>query len=126
MSTSTLEDEVALSDKKPGHAAASPAAAPKKKFHPLIDRYKKPALIIASILALIVVLFYAYDAFTHEETDDAYVTGHLHNISSRINGVVTDVLVEDNQFVHEGDVLVKLDPMEYQALEAAAKANMET
>jgi len=123
MSTSTLEDEVALSDKKP-----APSVAPtlKKKLHPLFDRYKKPALIAAGMIALIVVLFYAYDAFTHEETDDAYVTGHLHDISSRINGVVTDVLVDDNQFVHEGDVLVKLDPLEYLALEAAAKADLAT
>jgi len=126
MSTSTLEDEVALSDKKPAHPAAAPAPALKKKLHPLIDRYKKPALIVAGMIALIVVLFYVYDAHTHEETDDAYVTGHLHEISSRINGVVTDVRVDDNQFVHEGDVLVKLDSMEYQALEAAAKADLAT
>ena len=126
MSTSTLEDEVALSDKKPARPAIAPEPGLKKKLHPLIDRYKKPALIAAGILALVIVLFYAYDAYTHEETDDSYVTGHLHDVSSRINGVVTDVLVDDNQFVHEGDVLVKLDPMEYMALEAAAKANLDT
>ena len=126
MSTSTLEDEVALSDKKPSRPASSPVPALKKKLHPLIDRYKKPALIVAGVIALIIVLFYAYDACTHEETDDAYVTGHLHNVSTRINGVITDVLVDDNQFVHEGDVLVKHDPTEYVALEAAAKANLGT
>lgn len=82
--------------------------------------------MMAGIVASIVVLFYAYDAYTHEETDDAYVTGHLHNISSRINAVVTDVLVSDNQLVHEGDVLVKLDPSEYLALAAAAKADLKT
>jgi membrane fusion protein (multidrug efflux system) len=125
MSTPTLEDEVALSDKKPARPTTPPVPALKKKFQPLIDRYKKPALIAAGIVALIVVLFYAYDAFTHEETDDAYVTGHLHDVSTRINGVVTDVLVDDNQFVHEGDVLIKLDPLEYQALAAAAKADLD-
>jgi membrane fusion protein (multidrug efflux system) len=36
------------------------------------------------------------------------------------------VLVDDNQFVHEGDTLVELDPMEYQAISAAAKANLDT
>jgi membrane fusion protein (multidrug efflux system) len=35
------------------------------------------------------------------------------------------VRVDDNQFVHKGDVLVGLDPMEYQAIEAAAKANYD-
>jgi membrane fusion protein (multidrug efflux system) len=126
MSTITLEDEIALANKKPAGPATSPVPAQKKQLHPLFDRYKKPALIIAGIIALIIVVFYAYDAFTHEETDDAYVTGHLDSVSTRINGVVTDVLVDDNQFVHKDDVLVKLDPMEYAALEAAAKANLNT
>jgi membrane fusion protein (multidrug efflux system) len=127
MSASTFEDEVVTTtDKKTAKPAAAPAHAAKKKLHPLIDRYKKPALIVAGVIALIVVVFYAYDSFTHEETDDAYVTGHLHNISARINGVVTKVLVDDNQYVHAGDTLVELDPMEYQAVSAAAKANLDT
>jgi membrane fusion protein (multidrug efflux system) len=132
MSTSTLDNDADLSKKKVGRAVHSPAPipapepTPTKKLHPLVDRYKKPAMIVAGILALIVVAFYVYDSYTHEETDDAYVTGHLHQISARINGVVTDVLVDDNQYVHAGDVLVKLDPSEYQALEMAAKANLAT
>jgi membrane fusion protein (multidrug efflux system) len=125
MST-TLEDEVALSDKKPAPPAASPVRALKKKLHPLIDRYKKPALVAAGIIASIAALFYAHDAYTHEETDDAYVTGHLHEVSARINGVVAEVLVDDNQLVKEGDVLVKLDPAEYLALDAAARADLAT
>ena len=125
MSTTTLEDEVALSDKKSVRPPPSPTPARKKKLHPLFERYKKPALIVAGVIAVIIVLFYAYDAYTHEETDDAYVTGHLHEVSTRINGVVTDVRVDDNQVVRQGDVLVKLDPMEYLALEAAAKANFD-
>jgi membrane fusion protein, multidrug efflux system len=129
MSASTIEDEVALSDKKHAPTLAAPALAPapaKKKLHPLIDRYKKPAMIVAGIVAAVVVLFYAYDSFTHEETDDAYVTGHLHEVAARINGVVTKVNVDDNQYVHAGDVLVTLDPSEYQALAMAAKANLDT
>jgi membrane fusion protein (multidrug efflux system) len=127
MSTSTLEDAVALSDKKPARPAASPAPAPvaKKKLHRWFDRYKTPALIVAGIIALIAIAFYVYDAYTHEETDDAYVTGHLHNVAPRIAGQVIKVLVDDNQFVHEGDTLVELDPMEYEAITAAAKANLD-
>jgi len=83
-------------------------------------------MVAAGIIAAIAVSFYIYDAFTHEETDDAYVTGHLHAVSPRINGTVTDVLVDDNQFVHEGDVLVKLDPAIYLEMEAGAKANLDT
>ncbi len=101
-------------------------AVPKdKKLKSLTQRFKKPALIVAGIITAIVVAYYAYDSFTHEETDDAYVTGHLHNVSSRVTGVVTDVLVDDNQRVKSGDVLVKLDPSDYAALGLAAKATFQ-
>jgi membrane fusion protein (multidrug efflux system) len=90
-----------------------------------VERYRQPALIIAGIVAAIVTAYYIYDAYTHEETDDAYVTGHLHEVAPRINGVVTDVLVDDNQLVQQGQVLVKLDPSEYIALEMAAKADLD-
>jgi len=125
MSTTTIEEPATIPDKIPARATSASAAPAKKKLYAVIERYKKPAMYAAGIIALVVVLFYAYDAYTHEETDDAYVTGHLHDISTRINGVVTDVRVDDNQFVHKGDVLVGLDPMEYQAIEAAAKANYD-
>jgi membrane fusion protein (multidrug efflux system) len=123
---STLQDEVVVTD-KPARPAPSPAtlSAPKKGLQLFVERYKTRALWTAGVIGLIAVLFYAWDSFTHEETDDAYVTGHLHEISTRINAVVTEVPVNDNQFVHEGDVLVKLDPTEYLALVAAAEANLK-
>jgi membrane fusion protein (multidrug efflux system) len=125
---STHQDGVALSDKTPSrHASPHRPSAPRhKKLHSLFHRYKRPAMAAAGIIAAIGVSFYVYDAFTHEETDDAYVTGHLHDVAARINGTVTEVRVDDNQFVHEGDVLVKLDPAEHLAIEAVAKANLET
>ena len=118
MSNTTLEEDIAVSDKK--HPAPKSVAPPVSRWQP----YKKPALIIAGIVATVFVIFYSIDSFTHEETDDAYITGHLHNISSRINAVVTEVEVKDNEKVKKGQVLVKLDPSEYIALVAAAQANL--
>ena len=43
-------------------------------------------------------------------TDNAYISGHVHPVSSRIAGVITNVLVEDNQLVEAGDVLAEFDP----------------
>ena len=124
---STLQDDIGLSDKKPPQRVISRATVQttRKNIQSLAQRHKRNGLIAAGVIALIFVIFYAYDAWSHEETDDAYVTGHLHNISSRINAVVTDVLVNDNQFVHKGDVLVELDPSEYIALAAAAQAQLK-
>lgn len=44
-----------------------------------------------------------------QETDNAYVTGHIHPVSARVAGVVTRVLVADNQRVHAGDLVAELD-----------------
>src|ERR1700751_532173 len=51
---------------------------------------------------------------THEDTDDAYVTGYPHQISSRITGTVQEVLVDDNWHVTAGQPLLKLDPRDYE------------
>ena len=53
-------------------------------------------------------------SFTHESTDDAYVNSHVSFVSPRITGNVVEVLVDDNQFVEEGTVLVRLDPETYR------------
>ena len=69
---------------------------------------------------------------THVSTDDAYVTAHLAPVSARIPGTVAGVRVNDNQDVKAGDILVRLDPKDYEvALEQAraaadsAKADLE-
>lgn len=46
------------------------------------------------------------------ETDNAFVSGHVHPVSSRIGGTITKVLVDDNQRVAVGDVLAELDPVD--------------
>ena len=110
-------------------APAAPVAEPAPETSPakpptFLQRHKRTILIVAGIIAAIVLAFYLHDAYTHEETDDAYITGHLHNVSARIAANVTDVLVDDNQNVKAGQTLVTLDPSEYQALVLAAQATL--
>ena len=50
-----------------------------------------------------------------ESTDDATVDGHLVPVSARISGRVQQVLVDDNQFVKQGQIIVQLDPTDFQA-----------
>jgi len=51
-----------------------------------------------------------YRSTHYVETENAYVAGHVHPISARVSGVVTKVLVEDNQVVKAGEVIAELDP----------------
>jgi membrane fusion protein (multidrug efflux system) len=50
---------------------------------------------------------------TYEETDDAEVAGRVHQVSPQVDGTVSEVLVQDNQAVRAGDVLARLDPLEF-------------
>lgn len=59
-----------------------------------------------------------------ESTDDAYVGGEVTVISPKVPGFITQVLVSDNQVVHAGDVLLKLDDRDYRASLARAEATV--
>jgi membrane fusion protein (multidrug efflux system) len=63
---------------------------------------------------VVVVLFFL-NARHFESTDDAFIDTHLVRIAPRISGRVSRVLVDDNQFVHAGQVLVEIDPRDQQA-----------
>ena len=59
------------------------------------------------------------------ETDDAFVTGHITYVSPRIEDVVTEVLVDQNDRVEPGDLLVKLDREPFEVAVAQAEASLE-
>lgn len=67
--------------------------------------------------------WHLYNGFsTHESTDDAYVDGHMTQISSRVSGTVSQVLISDNQLVKQGQILAALDPRDYDLKVLQAKA----
>jgi membrane fusion protein (multidrug efflux system) len=76
----------------------------------------------AVLIAIVVGLFLYYH--NRETTDDAQVDGHITPIASKIYGRVGQVLVLDNQPVKAGQVLVKIDPRDYQASLEQAKAQL--
>lgn len=79
-------------------------------------------VLLFSVVFLATVLFFLYYRKTHITTDDAYVQGHVHWISPRVEGTVTNVSVDDNQLVKEEQVLFALDPETYEASLDQAKA----
>jgi membrane fusion protein (multidrug efflux system) len=76
--------------------------------------------IVLAIAAIAGTLYWMH-VRQFETTDDAQVDGHLNAISSRVEGTIARVYVEDNQAVKANDPLVDLDPRDYQvALDQAA------
>jgi membrane fusion protein (multidrug efflux system) len=73
-----------------------------------------------ALVAVLLGLFVYYH--NRESTDDAQVDGHITPIASKIYGRVSEVLIDDNQPVKAGQVMIKVDPRDYQAAVDQAKA----
>ncbi len=80
------------------------------------------------IIVLLVLVSGGYLFWLHlskfESTDDAQVDGQVYAISARVAGHVLEVKVEDEQQVKAGDVLVVLDPKDYEVAVAKARADL--
>ncbi len=95
----------------------------------IIDKFKSKgrqtattAAVVLGTLGLIITLIYMIRAMSRESTDDAFITGHIISVSARVDGHVTNVDINDNQRVNEGDLLVKLDPNDYKVRFELAQA----
>src|SRR6266566_9684802 len=87
---------------------------------------RRLALAGAALLVGVAVAWYAHDWWTVgrfiESTDDAYVGGEITVIAPKVAGFIAEVAVTDNQAVHAGDLLVKLDDRDYRVVLAKATA----
>jgi membrane fusion protein, multidrug efflux system len=61
---------------------------------------------------------------TYEATDDAQIDGHINAVSGRIAGNVIEIRAEDEQFVNAGDLIVRLDPKDFEVALAKAQADL--
>src|ERR1700683_2839000 len=79
--------------------------------------------IIAAVLVLIAVAWYVLSG--RVTTDDAQVDCHITAVAPQVPGYVVQLLINDNTPVKEGDLLVQIDPREYEAEVEQAKANLD-
>jgi len=83
-------------------------------------------LLVGAVLVLGIAGAWAYFHFQDRvSSDDAQVDGHITAIAPKISGNVLEVLVKDNQAVKAGQVLVRIDPRDYQAKVDMAKAAVQ-
>jgi membrane fusion protein, multidrug efflux system len=106
----------------------APDSAPQsqEKYSPGARRKRRRNLVIliSAVVVIVAGLFLWRYLSSYESTDDAQGDLHLYPISARISGYVVKVNVGDNQWVEKGDVLVEIDPTDYQVALAQAQANL--
>ena len=85
---------------------------------PHVHRYRKWLLLAGTVAALAVGAYFLVPwvdtALNTVSTEDAYVNGHATFVAPRVSGQVMKVLVDDNQRVKKGNLLVQLDKEPYQ------------
>jgi membrane fusion protein (multidrug efflux system) len=96
------------------------ARAPGKRRRVLIV-----VAIVVGILLLVLGVPRVIRGFNTVSTDDAYVNGYVTSVAPRVSGQVARVLVDNNNRVKKGDILVELDPEPYQVQVAIKKAALD-
>ncbi len=90
-----------------------------------MNRFRSVFLSSIVIIALIAVFAYwLFERLKYETTDNAYLKTNIVLISSKVQGYVTRLSIDDNQAVEQDDVLVVIDDRDYQARVTLAEANM--
>ena len=133
------DSEIATSAlKETGHFSAEPPAASRRQETigeenpsgppPTTGAAQKRRRQIRAAAAALVVamaagVYYFYFVLPYESTDDAFVEGHVTAVAAQVPGRVAQLLGHDNQAVNKGDLLLQIDPRDFEARLAQAQAN---
>jgi membrane fusion protein (multidrug efflux system) len=110
-------------------ASAPPATQPPATQPPATQPPPKRIRNIAYLVIVIIAVLICIKLFVgsgNESTNDAYVTADFTLVAPRVPGQILEVLVEDNQHVSAGQLLVRIDDRDYRAALMSAQANVES
>lgn len=109
-----------------GTSQGSPAGGSRARLAAGLRRLLIPLAAVLAVGGLLVVANRHWDAWASslptQATDDAYVRADVSLLSARVSGNVLAVRVHDYETVKAGDLLVEIDPADYEAAVAAAEA----
>jgi membrane fusion protein (multidrug efflux system) len=87
-------------------------------------RYRMPLMALGVLVAVATGLYWYLSGGRYQDTDDAYVQLARTPISTNVAGRVSEILARENQFVHRGEPLLKLDSTPFRIAIADARAHL--
>ncbi|WP_413558659.1 HlyD family secretion protein [Bdellovibrio sp. HCB209] len=90
-----------------------------------IKNKKKQLMIGAGAVVVVGAAIFGYYEWSHVSTDNAQIQAHTLMLSSKVPGIVIEVLVNDNEQVKEGQVLARIDSQDYKNNVKQAEADLE-
>jgi membrane fusion protein (multidrug efflux system) len=125
--TGVVDDPDAGSEVRPTDTGESGAARARTRAETLRSLFRAHRTLIVASLAVIVAMgggALILAPASAEKTDDAYLGADVTTVAPRVRGFVADVMVRDNQTVHAGDPLVRIDSEEFDARVGTARAEL--
>lgn len=110
----------------PGPAEPSVAPTVATPFKRAKKSLRRPLMFALLPIALIAGGYFYVTGGTVMSTDNAYVQADMVGLSTDVPGIVRDVLVHDNQKVAKGDMLFKLDDLQFKLALDRAEAEVGT
>src|SRR4029077_9448935 len=107
-------------------AVTAQATPPAKALGKRKFRWRPLLIAIGALLLVFVIVPRAFHAWHTVSTDDAYVNSYVTFVAPRVPGQVLRVLVDDNNRVKKGDVLVELDPEPFRVQVAIKQAAVDS
>ena len=109
-------------------AMKGPGDGPGTALGSKLPRKRRPGLVVLTVVLGVAAVAgfgaWWWETRGYESTDDAFIASHITAVAPQVGGRVLEVLVNDNQKVASGDVLIKLDPALFQAKVDQARANL--
>ena len=90
--------------------------------------YEKKRVIVPTITALILLILgiiISINSVFNKSTDDAFVEGNIISIAPRVSGPVIKLHIKDNQEVKKGDLLLEIDPVDYEVKLKQTESKLE-
>ncbi len=114
-------------DEKVDRSAPPPEVeAPRSRRRPAVRRIVRYLLGFAVLVAVAVVGWRYWQHGQHYvSTNDAYVNANVVQIGAQVAGPITQLAVQNQQHVNQGELLFVIDPRPYEAAVAAAEAELE-
>jgi membrane fusion protein (multidrug efflux system) len=107
----------------PGRAGAG-GGSPEALKAQLLQRLRRPLLVAFPVVLLTVGAGHYFAQAPYVSTNDAFVKAAKEQVNARVPGQVVQIAVEDNQRVHKGQLLFRIDPEPYQVAVDQAESKL--
>lgn len=82
-----------------------------------LQKYTRKRILIPAAIVLLFICFGIFsflNSLKYQSTDDAFIEGRLISVAPRVSGQVIKLYVNDNDYVKQGQLLLEIDPNDYQ------------